>query len=478
MAVLLQYALTSNTNPTTVGADVEGTAALNFTAGNPDPENYRTHGGFATDPALQLYPVSGATSAANAYGAGGYVQFALSSAAGKVLNLTSVAFKGAKNGASARGWAMRCSVDSYAANIGGADFATAKTTWSDLSIDLSGEAYQGLASITFRFCVYGPDSSYSSWFDDITVNGTVDASGTTYAVDGAAAASSAVSAAVTGQRPAAGAAAVVSGASAAVTAQCVTAGAAAAVSGASAAVTAQLPTSGTVAGTSAVGGTVARSYAAAGSVAGVSGAAGAVTASLPSAGTVAGQSTVSGSVTASRPAAGTAAAVSGVDGAVFCTYPVSGQVDAVSGAAGAVSVAAQSIAVSGVVAGVANARCGVASAVTVKRAASGTVSAAAAIIAASTALRVAAGIAAAASGASADPFIKGKSPAAGTVYVVSGTECDAQAVYPGRYPGRHRGSSRRAYGGASGRVSGGAQGRGSGRDGQMRKPATSGGRKH
>jgi hypothetical protein len=177
MTVLLQYTFTGGSNPTTVGTDVEGTAGLDFTGGAPDPEHYVNSGGFTTDPALQLYPVSGATSAANAYAAGGYAQFSLAAAAGKVLNLSSLAFKGAKNGASARGWAARCSVDAYAAEIGAADIATVKTTWSDISVDLSGASYQGLASVTFRICVYGPDTSYLSWLDDITVHGTVDTPG-------------------------------------------------------------------------------------------------------------------------------------------------------------------------------------------------------------------------------------------------------------------------------------------------------------
>jgi len=125
-------------------------------------------------------PIDGCTDAAKAVSAGNYAYLTLSADGGYKLNLSSLGFKVTRAGAaySPRGWVVRSSADSYAADIATEDVSTTDPTYTSKSLDLTGGAYQGLSSITFRIYVYAQEEDTVLFFDDVAVTGTVDASAT------------------------------------------------------------------------------------------------------------------------------------------------------------------------------------------------------------------------------------------------------------------------------------------------------------
>jgi hypothetical protein len=132
--------------------------------------------GYASDPTMQCYPVDNSqTSLANAITNGCYFTFTLTPNAGVRYNLTTLTFNATRGGASTpRGYGVRSSIDSYAADLSGGDLSTQATTWSNISVDLSAGGFQNLTTaVTFRIYVYAPTSGNSVDFDDIAVNGSV-----------------------------------------------------------------------------------------------------------------------------------------------------------------------------------------------------------------------------------------------------------------------------------------------------------------
>jgi hypothetical protein len=172
VAVLLQYTFTGSAEtPTTQAGGVTGGAVTNgslSTFGDWSP-------GFASDPVMTGQPPASTTDKATAIANNSYWYFTVTPSAGKVLNLTSLTLNAARGGASTpRGYAIRSSLDSYAADLSTADLATQLATWTNISVDLSGAGYQGLASaFTIRFYIYAPTSGNSVEADDITLNGSV-----------------------------------------------------------------------------------------------------------------------------------------------------------------------------------------------------------------------------------------------------------------------------------------------------------------
>lgn len=174
MSVLAQY---------NGGAASADSADANITAGNLTKHanlttfNVNTTLGYATDPSYQAFPEGGATSQANAVSLSSYIEFTITPTGGYEMDLTSLTFKVARGGASTpRGWGLRSSIDSYAANIQTADCATQRPTYSDITVDLSGAGFQNLtAAITFRMYFYAPADTSSVDFDSLTLNGTMTA---------------------------------------------------------------------------------------------------------------------------------------------------------------------------------------------------------------------------------------------------------------------------------------------------------------
>jgi hypothetical protein len=160
--MLLQYNLDSTTiplAPSTIGSQI--------TAGN------ITFGGFAgqwSEPTGVLQANPGAvTTAAAAVASGNYASFTLTSAA--PMNLSSLALDGSYGQFSnPAGYALESSVDGFSSMLSSAAFTTQKPTFATYSVDLSGAAFQGLSSISFRVFGYVKNSG-SEQFDNFTVFG-------------------------------------------------------------------------------------------------------------------------------------------------------------------------------------------------------------------------------------------------------------------------------------------------------------------
>lgn len=170
-AVLLQYDFTGSSGAPTVQSGATGSTIANDQA---MPTFEFSSNGYATDPELRAGPQTGATSIATAVSGNSYTSITITPDPGKTMSLTSLTFKVARGGASTpRGWGIRSSVDSYAANVATADAVTQRPTWDDITVDLSAAEFQNLTSaVTFRFYIYAPSNANTIEADDITFNGT------------------------------------------------------------------------------------------------------------------------------------------------------------------------------------------------------------------------------------------------------------------------------------------------------------------
>lgn len=173
MAVLAQY---------NMGSAVATTVDSNVTAGDLTNDSLVTFAvneslGYSTDPELLVIAPNGSTNIANAVSNDAMFYFTITPDGGVTMNLTSLTFKVARGGATTpRGYGVGSDIGAYGANIASADVATQRTTWTDVSIDLTGASFQGLtAAITFWIFTYAPNG-LSMEYDSITLNGTASAS--------------------------------------------------------------------------------------------------------------------------------------------------------------------------------------------------------------------------------------------------------------------------------------------------------------
>ena len=101
-----------------------------------------------------------------------YIQFTITAAAGKVINLPSINFGIGRSGTGPRQWQWRSSVDNFAAPIpittvnAGATEAggvitvpDANSNWTGNAIQTAGSAYENLSSITFRLYAYNAEAT-------------------------------------------------------------------------------------------------------------------------------------------------------------------------------------------------------------------------------------------------------------------------------------------------------------------------------
>lgn len=104
-----------------------------------------------------------------------FFQFSAGADPGFMLNLSGLSFNVGRGGPSTpRGWAVRTSVDGFASTLASGDIPTQQPALTAASIDLSGPAFQSLASpVTLRVYGYAPGTGVGSFFDDITLSGTV-----------------------------------------------------------------------------------------------------------------------------------------------------------------------------------------------------------------------------------------------------------------------------------------------------------------
>lgn len=178
MAVLLQFNLTTDF--------VASTTATGITSGSVTDQSgalssfTRGSNGYASDPVCSAGPASGATDATTAIATNSYLFTTINPLSGKKMSLTSLTINLARGGAAApRGYAIRSSIDDYATSLGTADLATQRTSWTGVTIDLSGAEFQNLTiPVTFRIYIYAPGTTNVVDFDDLTINGTVADSGT------------------------------------------------------------------------------------------------------------------------------------------------------------------------------------------------------------------------------------------------------------------------------------------------------------
>ena len=128
----------------------------------------------ANAPFLRTDPQAAVASAAAAVTANKYFQFTLNANTGYIFTATNLSFNGARGGAGTpRGYAVRSSADGFAANLSSADFATARPTYTAVSIPLVGAAFANTNTLTFRVYIYAPGSGSSVDFDDFIISGSV-----------------------------------------------------------------------------------------------------------------------------------------------------------------------------------------------------------------------------------------------------------------------------------------------------------------
>ena len=166
---LAQYSFTGGSpNPTATASGIAASAITNGSLATfiPDADN-----GYATAPVIQVNPPNGSTNAAAAVTNDSYFEFTVTP--DTTLNLAELTFNAGRGGAGTpRGWALRSSVDGFAANIASQDVSTVRPNFSTYSADLSGAEFQNVATpITFRVYIYTPNSGNSIEFDDITLTG-------------------------------------------------------------------------------------------------------------------------------------------------------------------------------------------------------------------------------------------------------------------------------------------------------------------
>lgn len=158
--------------PTSVGANLTATLisadsglALDLTSPATQP---------ASAPYLRTTFITTSSSPTAAVANNADFKFTLTADAGYLLDLSSLTFDVMRGGASTpRGYDVRSSVDGFATSLGQADVGTARPAFTNVSIDLTSAAFQGLTTITFKIFSYSPATGSSVDYDNFVVNGSV-----------------------------------------------------------------------------------------------------------------------------------------------------------------------------------------------------------------------------------------------------------------------------------------------------------------
>ena len=113
---------------------------------------------------------------ATAFTADDYVEVVLTAASGYELDLSSLAADLQRSTTGPASIELRTSADGFAAAVG--PVVAVPTAFGTSTFDLSGASFQNLAAITLRLYGYGASSAGGTLrFDDVTVGGTVEATG-------------------------------------------------------------------------------------------------------------------------------------------------------------------------------------------------------------------------------------------------------------------------------------------------------------
>lgn len=141
--------------------------------------------GYPTDPTLQAGPLAGAIQAVsspydvNAVSVGSYFEVTITPDPGVTISLSRISALWARgNTTGSRGSSLRGSHDSYAALLWEGRSGNVRPSWATSlspNVDLSGIAVLQDTDqpVTFRFYVWGAESTRVCDFDDITIEGTV-----------------------------------------------------------------------------------------------------------------------------------------------------------------------------------------------------------------------------------------------------------------------------------------------------------------
>ena len=129
---------------------------------------------YASSPVLRVAPGTGATSASTAVANNSYFSFTLTPNSAYVLICTNLSFNIARGGGTYpnRGYVVRSSLDSYAADLSASPVTTVRPTWTNIFINL-GSSFSNLQStLTFRIYIFAEGTGGSLELDDITVSGS------------------------------------------------------------------------------------------------------------------------------------------------------------------------------------------------------------------------------------------------------------------------------------------------------------------
>jgi len=187
-ATLLQYGFTSSFAPTFVATDTVGVVVYgNTMASGTIASTARGNNSYATsaspfasgDPVISVGPANGAISSSSALTSSSFMYFSITPREGMMMTLNNLTFNAARGGAATpRGYAVRSSRDNYTADLGNADLATQRPTWTNVVIDLSSTTFKNVTGpVIFKIYVYAPASANVVDFDDFTIDGTVTTAG-------------------------------------------------------------------------------------------------------------------------------------------------------------------------------------------------------------------------------------------------------------------------------------------------------------
>lgn len=168
---IVQYTMTGDSlNTTTNATGIAGSILAKSSLGTFEANSL----GYTTDPEIRVIPPASTTTATLAVTNNAYFSFTVTPT-NKEMDFSTLTFNIARGGAATpRGWALRSSLDSYTNTIDTGVLYTARPTWTEESVDLTGASFQNLTTaVTFRIYFYTPSTSYSIEIDDITLNGTV-----------------------------------------------------------------------------------------------------------------------------------------------------------------------------------------------------------------------------------------------------------------------------------------------------------------
>jgi hypothetical protein len=162
-------------NPTSLQVGVTATA-VDRGAGIPLLEISNPTPNYPTQPVLRIDPGAGSTTVNDAVADNRFWTFSVTPGDGP-LNLQSLQFDAGRGGSTtARGFALRSSLDGFAANIVAGDVPAQRPSFTPYDIDLTAPVYQNLpvgTPVVFRIYVYSPGGGATLEFDNVRLNGAL-----------------------------------------------------------------------------------------------------------------------------------------------------------------------------------------------------------------------------------------------------------------------------------------------------------------